>query len=291
MPVLAGQKSKFAVLKIDDESSSDDDEGFTTVSSNRRPGSGKTGGTTKKVGGLVVHALPQKPKAKGKKAKKKPNVVVDGEGITPNVVVDGEGITVQEEEGDHADYTFQQDLRLALEKSRLEQEQTSERTKEPRQSSSSKVGTKPSSTKPTQAEAKVEKKENPVEILLNQIDQEAASIVKKETSSGPVDRDLLKTALVSLYRNKLLKVLVELNESTTTSVQYQSELKKYKERYKKLCELLKDVEVKEKAQLMVELERASKIETELSSQISDLQGKLEQAKSRIHELEQRKPKD
>uniref|UniRef100_A0A914X492 Uncharacterized protein n=1 Tax=Plectus sambesii TaxID=2011161 RepID=A0A914X492_9BILA len=163
MPVLAGQKSKFAVLKIDDESSSDDDEGFTTVSSNRRPGSGKTGGTTKKVGGLVVHALPQKPKAKGKKAKKKPNVVVDGEGIT-----------VQEEEGDHADYTFQQDLRLALEKSRLEQDQTSERTKEPRQSGSSKVGTKPSSTKPTQAEAKVEKKENPVEILLNQIDQEAA---------------------------------------------------------------------------------------------------------------------
>ncbi len=35
---------------------------------------------------------------------------------------------------------------------------------------------------------------------------------------------------------------MQLNESTTQAVHFQSESKKYKERYKKLCELLKDVE-------------------------------------------------
>ena len=43
-----------------------------------------------------------------------------------------------------------------------------------------------------------------------------------------------------------------------------AEAEKYKSRYKKLCELLKDAEIKEKAALLVQVDKGQQIQDELS---------------------------
>ena len=122
--------------------------------------------------------------------------------------------------------------------------------------------------------------------LASQTAAEVARILKAESrregsggGSGGVE-----SVLVSVYRSKLETASDELTAMRAELAEKTEEGRKYKDRYKKLCELLKDVEVKEKAQLLVELDRSAKVREEMAEEISALSGELAQAKSRIHSL-------
>uniref|UniRef100_A0A9J2P422 Uncharacterized protein n=1 Tax=Ascaris lumbricoides TaxID=6252 RepID=A0A9J2P422_ASCLU len=261
MPFLAGQQSKFAVLKIDDDSeSSSEDEGKRLVANaaKGRAGGSKKGGKGNSAG-LVVHVIPPKPKLKGKKAKK----------LQPQVM-DSDGFIVQDADEDFIERKFREDLREALKNSR---ESASNATQSP--------PTAARSSQPPVEKTEEASEKNAMEVLVSDLDKQASAVMSR--TDGP--SKARETQLITLYRTRLLETLAQLTVQTEAAVKAEAEANKYRNRYKRICELLRDAEVNEKAHMTVELEKARNVEAEMGTQIGTLQGELMQARSKIRELE------
>jgi uncharacterized coiled-coil protein SlyX len=61
-------------------------------------------------------------------------------------------------------------------------------------------------------------------------------------------------------------------------------LQQEKAKTKRLLQLFKDADLKEKAHLVIEAERANKVADELTAQVAELNTKLEQERSKVHSL-------
>ncbi|VDO23000.1 unnamed protein product [Brugia timori] len=271
----------FSCLKIyDDTSSSSDGDNGTklmskvTPSQNKKHENQKKSATCKNSSGFIVHSIPQKRKNKGKKTKK---------ASIPIVMEDG--FKVQDGDGDYMEKKYHEDLQQAMENSR---EVASTASADPVQEiASSDVHTE------SWMEQETVRTKDAVEALISEIDLQASALSTK-------DDGLQKTKeqhLVALYRSKLVETLRQMMLDKEVKLKTESELTKYKSRYKKLCELLKDAEgielkiftivltVNEKTHMAADLEKARTVEKELSCQIGELRGELMQARSKIRELE------
>lgn len=262
MPFV-GERSKFACLKIyDDTGSSSEDEGSklmakTLPTKNKNRGSQKSA-DKKTDGGLIVHTIPQKLKNRGKKNKKVP-VVEDG-------------FLVQEGDEDYLEKKYQEDLQKAI-KNSLDMASTASSFQ---RVSVTEVQVTKSGRQQDQANTK-----DAVEAQVSDADLQASILLTK--TDGP--QKAKEQQLVALYRSRLIETLRQLTLENEVKLKAEAEMMKYKSRYKKLCELLKDAEVNEKAHMAADLEKAQKVENELSSQIGELRGELMQARSKIRELE------
>ncbi|EFO23134.2 hypothetical protein LOAG_05353 [Loa loa] len=266
MPIV-GERSKFSCLKIyDDTSSSNDDDdgtklmGKATLGQKKNHENQKKTVTYKSGGGFIVHSIPQKRKNKGKKTKKVPTVVEDG-------------FIVQDGDGDYMEKKYREDLQQAIENSRQMASTASTDLKQG--IASSDVHTE------SRIEQETVRTNDAVELLISEIDSQASALFTK--SDGP--QKTKEQHLVALYRSELVETLRQMNLEKEVKLKAESEVTKYKNRYKKLCELLKDAEVNEKAHMAADLEKARTVEKELSSQIGELRGELMQARSKIRELE------
>uniref|UniRef100_A0AAF5PYL4 Uncharacterized protein n=1 Tax=Wuchereria bancrofti TaxID=6293 RepID=A0AAF5PYL4_WUCBA len=266
MPIV-GERSKFSCLKIyDDTSSSSDGDNSTklmgkmTPSQNKKHGNQKKSATCKSSSGFIVHSIPQKRKNKGKKTKKMPIVMEDG-------------FIVQDGDGDYMEKKYHEDLQQAMENSR---EMASTASADPVQEIAS---------SDVHAESWMEQEtlrtKDADEVLISEIDLQASALFTK--NDGP--QKAKEQHLVALYRSKLVETLRQVVLDKEVKLKTESELTKYKSRYKKLCELLKDAEVNEKTHMAADLEKARTVEKELSCQIGELRGELMQARSKIRELE------
>ncbi|VDD91070.1 unnamed protein product [Enterobius vermicularis] len=262
MPIA--QQSKFACLKIYDDTSSSEDEGKRIMNiGQEKKGSQKSAGkkAAKKGennGPLLVHVLPQKPKNRGKKHKKMPQVV------------DETGIVIQDPDLDPAEMKYREELRKALKES-------CETSSVKAQRSTETVTARPKVEKVEKVEEQQETKRSPAECAVMEIDKEAKKLLAG-TSKNP-------ESVVRLYRSKLLAVLEENSRLNEELSKAQANVMKYRSRYTKLCEILKDVEINEKAQLVAQLEKARQVETEMGNQIGTLRGELMQATSKNREFE------
>ncbi|KAK3893054.1 hypothetical protein Pcinc_003100 [Petrolisthes cinctipes] len=63
-----------------------------------------------------------------------------------------------------------------------------------------------------------------------------------------------------------------------------TELKSVKSRNKKLCEVICSAEMKSKAELVVELDKMSKVREELTQEVLNLSGQVEQERSKVNQL-------
>ncbi|EJW80792.1 hypothetical protein WUBG_08301 [Wuchereria bancrofti] len=287
MPIV-GERSKFSCLKIyDDTSSSSDGDNSTklmgkmTPSQNKKHGNQKKSATCKSSSGFIVHSIPQKRKNKGKKTKKMPIVMEDG-------------FIVQDGDGDYMEKKYHEDLQQAMENSR---EMASTASADPVQEIAS---------SDVHAESWMEQEtlrtKDADEVLISEIDLQASALFTK--NDGP--QKAKEQHLVALYRSKLVETLRQVVLDKEVKLKTESELTKYKSRYKKLCELLKDAEgmfyifilaassitffnsefqLNEKTHMAADLEKARTVEKELSCQIGELRGELMQARSKIRELE------
>lgn len=265
MPIA--QQSKFACLKVDDDTSSSEDEGKKLMDFGKNK-KGVRKGTSQKMtkkdgnGPLLVHFVPQKQKTKGKKNKK------------GSQIVDGTGLIIQDPDLDAAEMKYREELRQALKESCESSSVTTQRSTE--------ADTAPPAVekvKEVKVKESEELKRTPAECLILELDEE----VKKTTTGSSKDMDLT----VCLYRTKLLNVLEENSRVKEDLLKAQANAEKYRSRYTKLCEILKDVEINEKAQLVVQLEKARQVETEMANQIGALRGELMQATSKNHDYEAR----
>uniref|UniRef100_A0A0M3J3K9 TACC_C domain-containing protein n=1 Tax=Anisakis simplex TaxID=6269 RepID=A0A0M3J3K9_ANISI len=134
---------------------------------------------------------------------------------------------------------------------------------------------------PPDKKASVVVARDPAEALIDDLDKQAEALINKASGA----EKLRETQLMSFYRKRLLDTIRELNAKSEALTKANADVEKYRSRYKKICELLRDAEVNEKAHMAAELDKARRVETELSTQIGTLQGELMQAKSKIHELE------
>ncbi|VDN03474.1 unnamed protein product [Thelazia callipaeda] len=252
MPIVA-QRSKFSCLKIYDDSTSSSDENGDRLKKNSSSNKIKKCGDQAVAGrsGLVVHPVPQRPKKRGKKKKK------DCEQAAQNI---------QE---------FTHCLRESL----------------------------PSNADVENSNSTEDKSEQPksaIEMLVSELDSKATDLLTKNDGPQKVVRARYnffrenltlypkELQLVALYRLKLLEMHQNLVAETQARLQTEAELIKYKSRYKKLCELLKDAEVNEKTHMAAELEKARVVESELSTEIGELRGELMQAQSKIRSLEMKR---
>ncbi|KAL3998601.1 hypothetical protein ACH3XW_15695 [Acanthocheilonema viteae] len=262
MPIV-GERSKFSCLKIYDDTSSDDDDDSAKLMSGAASGQNKNHGNQKKSsatyksgGGFIVHSVPQKRKNKGKKTKK------------VSVVVEG-GFIVQDGDGDSLDKKYCENLQQAIENSR---EVASTASADPVQEiTSSKI----------QMEGEPMETKDELEMFMSEIDSQASPLFTK--NDGP--QKTKEQHLVALYRSKLVETFRQMMLENEVKLKAEAELTKYKNRYKKLCELLKDAEVNEKTHMAADLEKAKLVERELSSQIV-LKQKSSRRKSTIHHLRQ-----
>uniref|UniRef100_A0A915PMA5 Ubiquitin-conjugating enzyme E2 G2 n=1 Tax=Setaria digitata TaxID=48799 RepID=A0A915PMA5_9BILA len=278
MPIV-GERSKFSCLKIyDDTSSSSDSDGTKligkTAANKKNHVNQKKLTPNKSSGGFIVHPVPQKSKNKGKKGKKGP-VIVEG------------GFIVQDGDDEFLERKYREDLQQAIEHSR-EMASTA---------SANRVEEKLSSDVITESiEQEPVRMKDAVEILIAEVDSQASVLFTKTDGLQKAKEQ----KLVALYRSKLIETLRQMMFEKEVKLKAESEVTKYKNRYKKLCELLKDAEgqllnntctltyshfVNEKTHMAADLEKARTVERELSSQIGELRGELMQARSKIRELE------
>ncbi|CAG9531752.1 unnamed protein product [Cercopithifilaria johnstoni] len=263
MPIV-GERSKFSCLKIyDDTSSSNDDNDGPKLMGGAESGQNKndrnqkkSSATCKSGGGLIVHSIPQKRKNKGKKTKK------------TAVVMEG-GFIVQDGNGDSMDKKYREDLQQATENNR---EIASTASANPVQEIAS---------PDLQIEEEPMRMKDEVEMFISEVDSQASILFTKNDGLQKTKEQYL----VALYRSKLEETLRQMMLENEIKLKAEAEVTKYKSRYKKLCELLKDAEVNEKTHMAADLEKARMVERELSSQIGELRGELMQARSKIRELE------
>lgn len=116
-----------------------------------------------------------------------------------------------------------------------------------------------------------------VDRILESIDLES----QKLRGSSINDSD---SVLIALYRSKLTEVIEEMVEANEKVQSAQAEVEKYRTKYRKLVELFRDVEVTEKAKLVIDLEKSRSSEAELASQTVVMQRELEQCRSKLRAL-------
>ncbi|MCP9260337.1 Ubiquitin-conjugating enzyme E2 G2 [Dirofilaria immitis] len=254
MPIV-GEQSKFSCLKIyDDTNSSSDDNGTklmnkSTRNQNKNHGNEKKSATYKSGNGGLIASV----------------IVEDG-----FIVQDGNEDYL---ERNTARYPLFVDLQQAIENSRKMASTVS--TDHVQKTTLSDVHTD------SRVEQEPVRTKDPVEMLISEIDSQASALFTK--NDGP--QKTKEQHLVALYRSKLMETLRQMMLENQVKLNAESEVTKYKSRYKKLCELLKDAEVNEKAHMAADLEKARTVEKELSCQIGELRGELMQARSKIRELE------
>lgn len=93
-----------------------------------------------------------------------------------------------------------------------------------------------------------------------------------------------KEALVSQYEEQLEKQEFEIQALRLEVDSLKNDLKLVKSRNKKLCEVICSAEMKPKAELVVELDKMSKVRDELTQEVSNLSAQLEQERSKVNQL-------
>lgn len=94
----------------------------------------------------------------------------------------------------------------------------------------------------------------------------------------------LKFALLDQLATKN-KEINRLNSQITTLQKDYSEIKF---RYKRLCELLHIGEVREKCQMLVQIDKLTEAQTQSQAEIVSLSAQLEQEKSKVHAMKEGK---
>ncbi|XP_064078486.1 G kinase-anchoring protein 1-like [Macrobrachium nipponense] len=93
-----------------------------------------------------------------------------------------------------------------------------------------------------------------------------------------------KEALVTQYEEQLEKQEFEIQALRLEVDSLKNDLKLVKSRNKKLCEVICSAEMKSKAELVVELDKMSKVRDELTQEVSNLSAQLEQERSKVNQL-------
>uniref|UniRef100_A0A1B6K3T7 G kinase-anchoring protein 1 n=1 Tax=Homalodisca liturata TaxID=320908 RepID=A0A1B6K3T7_9HEMI len=89
---------------------------------------------------------------------------------------------------------------------------------------------------------------------------------------------------VAQYQDRLEKCYEEITRLKEENYRLQGEVNEVKTRSKKLCHILLQAEMKDKATILVEVHELQRVKNELSDEVSSLVAQLEQEKSKVRAL-------
>ncbi|PVD19290.1 hypothetical protein C0Q70_19777 [Pomacea canaliculata] len=114
---------------------------------------------------------------------------------------------------------------------------------------------------------------------------DAEKIVQKERIHEEYKKQYAQESLMSSkYRELLEKKDGEIAELQTRLKDLEEELKQVKKRNKQLCFILAQGEMKDKAQVLMQVEELTAVKDELTEQVSRLTADLEKERSKVHAL-------
>lgn len=127
--------------------------------------------------------------------------------------------------------------------------------------------------------------------FFDKIEEDAGKIISREHRQESFKKLSLSTkpkpesARDLQYQDELEKRDLEIKSLTETVQKLQDELKVVKTRNKKLCSILATGEMREKAEILVQIEQLTSVKDELTEQVSELHAALEQERSKVHTLQ------
>lgn len=282
--------SRFAGLRIEDD---DEDhpkpKSKQKNTSNQKPAASSGNSSTKQAGN---HQNQKKPKPK--KPKKSSN---DG------AQKQEQWSKWQEKDSEIVESHYEKDLEQALLLSKLEFE--ANKTKYLKAEQEAKQSAKPKKSRPlslqqfqskvdkdsVEKEAERQRKADEVEYnkkftFFEQIDREAKQTIQKEQYKSLVsNREYNFSESSGADENKepddsSTKVSSELDEIKAENAALRAELDLTRTKLKKVCSMLKKGEMKDKSELLIEIEKLKRTQEDMTSEMTALYGQLEQEKSK-----------
>lgn len=112
------------------------------------------------------------------------------------------------------------------------------------------------------------------------------AIVKEQIKKKMKEREPLLDEAISIaqYQVKLEERDAEIATLREELTQVKEDLLKVKSRNKKLCSILGQSEVKDKAEILVQLDKLQHVKDELTTEVASLHAQLEQERSKVHAL-------
>lgn len=123
--------------------------------------------------------------------------------------------------------------------------------------------------------------------FFDRIKQEAKDVIQKEhTKKVRKEREPLLDEAISIaqYQLKLEERDAEIATLKDELAQVKEDLAKVKSRNKKLCSIIGQSEVRDKAEILVALDKLQHVKDELTEEVANLHVQLEQERSKVHSL-------
>lgn len=123
--------------------------------------------------------------------------------------------------------------------------------------------------------------------FFDRIKQEAKDAIQKEhTKKIMKQREPLLDEAISIAqcRVKLEEKDAEIVSLREELAQVKEDLAKVKSRNKKLCSIIGQAEVRDKAEILVDLDKLQRVKDELTEEMTNLHAQLEQERSKVHAL-------
>lgn len=124
--------------------------------------------------------------------------------------------------------------------------------------------------------------------FFDKIGEDVTKIVKNEDKKDAYKRNepFIADHARSLELRDVLEQKEKLNEKLQSeNEELKSDLKAAKQRNRKLCNILAQGEIRDKAEILVQVEELLQIKDELAKEVSELSVALEQERSKVHQLQ------
>ncbi|XP_005106618.1 G kinase-anchoring protein 1 isoform X2 [Aplysia californica] len=121
--------------------------------------------------------------------------------------------------------------------------------------------------------------------FFNSVDDDAEQILRQEKMQEEYRKHFSSdNVIVAKLKNDLERKDLKVKELTEKMNAMEAELKQVKKRNKQLCVILAQGEMKDKAQVLLQVDELTVVRDELTEQVTSLTGELEKEKSKNHSL-------
>ncbi|XP_052797271.1 G kinase-anchoring protein 1-like [Mya arenaria] len=309
MASIKVQQSRFALLKVEDDDSDDN----SSKSTQRKGSANQTGGQKKKNKKKKHQQENEQLKhlAFGLPAKGHHGSAVVQNGSKPKRSTEQQWDEWQKVDEEYAHDAFEKDLQQALLLSKLENEQKKQTVSDPSKASSDsqsgagdgksnkkkKKKDKPTTTMSLEQFNKNEEQNNDhvgpsspkvaISAADKQFFQSVTSDVDRILRQEKMQEEYKKqyaaeSVITAKYQEQINKMEKEIEFLRATMKKQEEELKQVKKRNKQLCVILAQGEMKDKAEVLMQVHQLTEVKDELTDQVADLTAELEKERSKLH---------
>lgn len=264
---LKVEQSRFSALRIED----DEEEGGFTVVKGKKGGNANGGSKQQQTNGAPA-------KENGpKKPKKKPSE----EDVKRDLDV------WKQKDEQFTDELFKEQLKKAMLESKQEfdQKKTTETTKSKPKQIKMSLDEFQKNFDSIARNTSAAKNEKSLEDQEKEIEESVKKIMVHEKSAPGSKSETIEKHLYLQLKAELEKKDEQMASLTAVIISLKDELAEVKRRNSKLANILAQGEIREKAELLSQLDELTAIKEELTERVTGLYQSLEQEKSKVHHLE------